>query len=58
MSAGFGEDAARQQTHKQTERDTDGDKPPKQTNYLTKPRVNVPRFRYSRLLWEQLAWLC
>lgn len=32
MSAGFGEDAARQQTHKQTERDTDGDKPPKQTN--------------------------
>lgn len=58
MSAGFGEDAARQQTHKQTERDTDGDKPPKQTNYLTKPRVNDPRFRYSRLLWEQLAWLC
>lgn len=34
MSAGFGEDAARQQTHKQTERDTDEDKPPKQTNKL------------------------
>lgn len=50
MSAGFGEDAARQQTLRQTERDTDEIKPAKQTNKQTKACVNVPPFHYSRLL--------